>query len=233
MRIDETGSTNDDLLESADRLADRTVLFAGHQTAGRGRLDRRWETPPDTNLLVSILFHVVPDDPGELTRRIGLAVVDTVRSIGEAGRVRCALKWPNDVLLDGSKLAGILAQRDGRGSVVVGCGVNIGWAPDGAARLADVFDGVAGECPSPPVVLDTLLRCYDALPLDIADRYREDLDTLGRRVRIERPDGELLGTAVDVESTGRLVVVDDCALTHRVDVGDVVHLRAADRADGT
>ncbi|MFZ8998852.1 MAG: biotin--[acetyl-CoA-carboxylase] ligase, partial [Ilumatobacteraceae bacterium] len=99
MRIDETGSTNDDLLESADRLADRTVLFAGHQTAGRGRLDRRWETPPDTNLLVSILFHVVPDDPGELTRRIGLAVVDTVRSIGEAGRVRCALKWPNDVLL--------------------------------------------------------------------------------------------------------------------------------------
>ncbi|MFZ8997611.1 MAG: hypothetical protein ACO3D0_04485, partial [Ilumatobacteraceae bacterium] len=63
--------------------------------------------------------------------------------------------------------------------------------------------------------------------------YREDLDTLGRRVRIERPDGELLGTAVDVESTGRLVVVDDCALTHRVDVGDVVHLRAADRADGT
>jgi BirA family biotin operon repressor/biotin-[acetyl-CoA-carboxylase] ligase len=237
LRIDETGSTNDDLLASADRLDDRTVLFAGHQTAGRGRLDRRWEAPPDANLLVSILFRTVPDDPGELTRRVGLAVVDTVRSIA-AGPVRCALKWPNDVLLDGSKVAGILAQRDGRGSVVVGCGLNIGWAPDGAARIADVVDGSETACPTPAEVLDTLLRCFDALAADITDRYRSDLDTLGRRVRVERPDGDVEGIAVDVEPTGLLVVLDDCAITHRVDVGDIVHLRTADptgdvRADGT
>ncbi|MEY2958665.1 MAG: hypothetical protein RLZZ01_1233 [Actinomycetota bacterium] len=237
--VDETGSTNDDLLASAARLGDRTVLFTGHQTAGRGRLDRRWEAPPGANLLVSILFHVVPEDPGELTRRIGLAVVDTVRSIvgsqpGEAAR--CVLKWPNDVLLGGAKVAGILAQRDGDGSVVVGCGVNVGWAPDGAAKIADLVagvDGGAAVCPEPAAVLDALLRCFDALPVDIADRYRTELDTLGRRVRIERPDGEVVGTAVDVESTGRLVVLDDCAMTHRVDVGDVIHLRTAAPAEGT
>ena len=211
--MSETGSTNADLLADGD-AADRSVLFTDHQTAGRGRLDRRWEAPPGTNLLVSLLFRDVPGDPGELTRRVGLAAVDAVR---QAADVTAELKWPNDVLVDGRKLAGILAQRGGDGSVVVGIGLNVGWAPPDAARL--------GDSVAPEQVLRQLLVAYDALPADIVDRYRTTLGTIGQRVRVELPAGELVGTAIDVEPDGRLVVLDDCALTHRLAVGDVVHVR--------
>ncbi len=215
--VAETGSTNADLLAAAAQGApDRSVRYADHQTAGRGRLDRVWTAPPGSNLLVSMLFRTVPDDPGELTRRIGLAAVDAARDVAD---VVAVLKWPNDVLVDGKKLAGILAQRAGDGSVVVGMGLNVGWAPDGAARLGDGID--------PATVLRSVLDAFDGLPVDIAGRFRDALDTLGRRVRIELPAGELVGTAIDVEPDGRLVVLDDCAITHRVSVGDVVHLRPA------
>ena len=214
--VAETGSTNADLIAVADTAADRTVLRTDHQTAGRGRLDRRWEAPAGTNLLVSILFRRVPADPGELTRRIGLAVVDAA---AESAGVQAELKWPNDVLVDGRKLAGVLAERAASGAVVVGVGVNLGWAPEGAARL----DGI-----EPSAFLVELLRAFDALPADVHDRYRASLGTLGRRVRVVRPGGDLLGTAVDVGSDGRLVLLDDCAISHRIDAGDVVHLRPAD-----
>jgi BirA family biotin operon repressor/biotin-[acetyl-CoA-carboxylase] ligase len=211
----ETGSTNADLLAQAESAADRTVLRADHQSAGRGRLDRSWDAPAGANLLCSILFRTVPADPGELTRRVGLAVVDAAHTLTG---VHASLKWPNDVLIDGGKLAGILAQRAPNGVVVVGVGVNLGWAPEGAARLAGV---------GPPTMLAGVLRAFDALPADVSQRYRERLGTLGQRVRIERPAGDLVGTAIDVDGDGRLVVLDECAISHRIDVGDVTHLRPA------
>jgi BirA family biotin operon repressor/biotin-[acetyl-CoA-carboxylase] ligase len=70
-----------------------------------------------------------------------------------------------------------------------------------------------------------MLQAYDELPADVTPLYREHLGTLGRRVRVELPDGVVEGRAVDVEPDGRLVVVDDCAVTHRFAVGDVIHLR--------
>ena len=213
--VESTGSTNADLLLAAESGApDRSVLFTDHQTAGRGRLDRVWSAPPGSNLLVSLLFRNAPDDPGELTRRVGLAAVGAAAEI--AG-VAAVLKWPNDVLVDERKLAGILAQRTQGGTVVIGLGMNVGWSPDGAARLGD---GI-----SPHQVLESLLRSFDRLPADIEPAYRSALDTIGRRVRIELPVGELVGTAIDIETDGRLVVLDECAVTHRVSVGDIVHLR--------
>lgn len=212
--VAETTSTNTDLLETAATRPDRSVRATGHQTAGRGRLDRRWDAPPGANLLVSILFHRVPPAPNELTRRVALAAVDACRAV--AG-VDVRLKWPNDLLLDGRKLAGILAQRHQQGAVVVGLGLNVGWAPEGAARLGVGID--------PPDVLEALLTAYDALPADVHPRYRDALATLGQQVRVELPAGVVEGRAVDVDTDGRLVVVDACALTHRFDAGDVVHLR--------
>jgi BirA family biotin operon repressor/biotin-[acetyl-CoA-carboxylase] ligase len=185
-----------------------------HQTAGRGRLDRRWDAPSGANLLVSLLFHIVPNDPGELTRRVGLAAVDACREVAD---VVAVLKWPNDVLVGDRKLAGILAQRSAAGAVVVGLGLNVRWAPDGAARL--------GEDVAPLDVLGAVLGAYDRLPEDIADRYRRTLATLGRPVRVELADGTIAGTALDVEPDGRLVVLDHCGVTHRLDVGDVIHVR--------
>lgn len=224
-RVDSTGSTNTDLLEAARLGApDRTVLVAGHQTAGRGRLDRRWEAPPGANLLVSVLVRDRPellDDPGAASRRIGLSAVAACERFVSAD---VALKWPNDVLLDGRKLGGILAQRAVTGEVVVGLGLNVGWAPDDAARLGDGID--------PLEVLLALLEAYDELERSapgalLAERYRSRLDTIGRTVRVILPDGELGGRALDVTDDGRLLVLDECGITHRLDIGDVVHVRPA------
>jgi BirA family biotin operon repressor/biotin-[acetyl-CoA-carboxylase] ligase len=209
-----TGSTNADLLATAAGRPHRSVLLADHQTAGRGRLNRRWDAPPGANLLVSILFHEVPDQPVELTRRVGLAAIDACRVV--AG-VEAVLKWPNDVMLDDRKLAGILAQRAASGAVVVGIGLNVGWGPEGAALL--------GPEVRPGAVLAAMLAAYDELPADVTELFERHLDTLGRRVRIELPDELVEGTATAVEPDGRLVVVDARGLTHRLAVGDVVHVR--------
>jgi BirA family biotin operon repressor/biotin-[acetyl-CoA-carboxylase] ligase len=227
--VDETGSTNADLLAAAAAGApDRSVLAARHQTAGRGRLDRRWQAPAGANLLVSILFRHVPAHPHELTHRVALAAALAVeRTTG----VHAVLKWPNDLLVldrngEPRKLAGVLAQAgavDGRlDHVVVGIGVNVGWSPpdgDGVSAI-DLAGAVA-----PLDLLDALLAELDGLPADIHDTYRARLATLGQRVRVQRTDGDVVGRAVDVEPDGRLVVLDDCAITHRIDTGDVVHLR--------
>ena len=173
---------------------------------------------PGHNLLASILFHDVPPEPMELPRRVSLAAVDVCRQCSAA---TLTLKWPNDVLLDDRKVAGVLAQRASSGSVVVGIGVNIGWAPDGASRL--------GPEVKPTELLAELLAAYDRLPSsphELRDRYRSELATIGRRVRVELPDGELLGVATDLAIDGRLVVVDDAGTAHRLGVGDVVHLRS-------
>ena len=227
--VDETGSTNADLIASALRGApDRSVLAARHQPAGRGRLDRRWAAPAGANLLVSLLFTRVPPVPHVLTQRVAIAAA--VASERLAG-VRPTLKWPNDLLLDGAKLAGVLAQativpavaattasEPPLQVVVVGIGVNVGWAPPDAARL--------GDSVRPMQLLAALLHAYDELPDDIIDDYRARLGTLGRQVRVELPDGSVVeGRALDVEVDGRLVVLDECGITHRFQVGDIVHLR--------
>ena len=216
--VEETGSTNDDLVAAAAAgAADRSVLMARHQTAGRGRLDRRWDAPPGANLLVSLLFRDVPDHPHQLTQRVALAAV---RACAEVASVAPTLKWPNDLLLDGRKLAGVLAQAAGTpppSYVVVGVGLNVGWAPDGAALLGENLD--------PVEVLHSMLRAFDELPADVTETYRAALTTIGQPVRVELPGSTVTGRALDVLADGRLVVLDECGITHRFATGDVVHLR--------
>jgi BirA family biotin operon repressor/biotin-[acetyl-CoA-carboxylase] ligase len=124
-------------------------------------------------------------------------------------------------MLADRKLAGILAQRAADGSIVVGLGLNVGWAPPEGAAL--------GESTTPAFLLERIVMDLDALlgmPSDrLHERYRSVLGTLGRAVRVELPNGELRGRAIDVQRDGRLLVLDECSITHRVDVGDIVHLR--------
>ncbi len=222
--VDETGSTNTDLAAAAAAGApDRTVLRTDHQTAGRGRLDRRWDAPPGTNLLVSILHRHVPNPPVALTHRTGLALV---RAVVATTGADARLKWPNDLLLaddDGEtrKAAGMLAQACPDGSVIVGCGINIGWAPDGATRLGDTI--------TPSELLEALLTEFDRLGDDTEAEaaYRAHLDTIGRAVRVDTPNGAIEGRATGVADDGSLEVLDACAVTHRIGVGDVIHLRPA------
>ncbi len=216
--VEATGSTNVDLVAAAVGGApDHSVLCTRHQTAGRGRLDRRWDAPPGSNMLASILFRDVPAVPHELTWRVALAAAAACASVAD---IRPVLKWPNDLLVDGRKLAGILAQG-GPGYVVVGCGLNVRWSPEGAFRLTE-----RGADVDPLDVLAALLGALDAQPADIFPVYREALATLGCEVRVELPGGEdVSGRAIDITADGRLVVLDQCGMTRRFDAGDVVHLR--------
>ena len=224
--VRETGSTNTDLVALArNGAADHTVIVADHQTAGRGRLDRKWEAPPGANLLVSLLFRP----------RSSHALHHYTHIVGLAARAACHtvfgtrpdLKWPNDLLIDERKMAGLLAQG-GDGFVVVGIGINVGWAPEGAARLANPETDPNSHGP-----LD-LLRAmlveidrHESLPIDdLRALYETQLATIGKRVRVEMTSGEVVeGAAIGVDADARLEVQRDDGSVVHVDVGDVIHLR--------
>jgi BirA family biotin operon repressor/biotin-[acetyl-CoA-carboxylase] ligase len=143
------------------------------------------------------------------------------------------LKWPNDILVGTEKVAGILAQAapiDAQQRipfVVVGIGCNLGWAPPGAASLQS--SGWTREM-SPDEFLAAMLPEIDRL-LALNDaamhaEYVSQLGTIGLQVKVDLPNGEhVVGRAMNVEPDGRLVVLDECAITHRIDTADVVHLR--------
>lgn len=235
--VAETGSTNADLVREAENGApDRSVLRTDFQSAGRGRLDRRWEAPAGVNVLASFLIRDVPEHPHVLTQVVALAAV---KAAAELFGCDVALKWPNDVMLDDRKVAGVLAQSgsidsgSGRPSfVVVGIGINIGWAPEGAAALSagSSVEQLRESGRSPSHMVRTMCPIIDdLLELDRAalhELYRAHLATIGREVHVLLPESvSLTGRAIDVEVDGRLVVVDECGMTHRFDTADVIHLR--------
>ncbi|MBC3185919.1 biotin--[acetyl-CoA-carboxylase] ligase [Corynebacterium sp. zg-331] len=228
--VAQTGSTNADLLEQGD-APDRAVLIARHQTAGRGRLHRHWVGVPDKQLAISVLYRPgikLVDRLGLLPLAVGLAVVDTVP--------RAALKWPNDVLLGGRKVCGILveaADLDAAPRVVVGCGINLALdrdelPVDHATSL--VLEGLAHE---PAEIAagflnaleDRVQQWYCASPALLRD-YRARCATLGAEVRVERWADSIEGTAVDVSATGALIVETDRG-RQEFSAGDVTHLRRA------
>jgi len=237
-----TGSTNDDLLEAGRAGApSRVALVTDYQSAGRGRLDRTWVAPEGVNLLVSLLLRDVPRFPHALTHAVALAAAaasETVVSTA-GGKVKVDVKWPNDLLVDGRKLAGILSAAGPIKQmmsdvesyvvpefVVVGLGLNVGWAPEGAACLQTFASVELARDAVLKALLVALDRLLDLTPTQLHERYRTKLSTLRRAVRIELPSGEFVeGRALDVETDGRLVVLDSCGVTQRLDIGDIVHLR--------
>jgi BirA family biotin operon repressor/biotin-[acetyl-CoA-carboxylase] ligase len=137
------------------------------------------------------------------------------------------MKWPNDLLIDNKKVSGILAQG-APGFVVVGIGVNVNWAPPDAMSLAQAAQS---STTTPVALLNNMLSEIDELESlsaqQLHEQYSASLATLGQAVRVEMATGEFIeGRAIEVQSDGRLVVLDDCAISHRIDTGDVVHLRA-------
>lgn len=184
-------STNRYLLDLACRGApEGVVVVADHQTRGRGRLGRTWEAPPGTALLASILLR--PDEAVLVPDRRWLVPAAVALAAADACRPRLAeIKWPNDLLLGGAKLAGILAEADagagagagggaGSGAVVVGIGINVSSAPPGAAFLGPSVDRgrlLAG-------LLEHLEGWCDHWN-DVSAAYRRRCATVGRQVRVE------------------------------------------------
>jgi BirA family biotin operon repressor/biotin-[acetyl-CoA-carboxylase] ligase len=210
------------------------VAVADHQSAGRGRLDRRWEAPAGASLLTSVLFR--PDlDPTELhlcTAAVALAAAEACREVAGVGPV---VKWPNDLLVGGAKLAGVLAETEFEGSscaVVVGIGLNVGWpGPEGVGGTC--LDDLAAEAVDRKVLLDALLEALgprrallDEAPgrRALAAELRERCATLGQRVRVELAAEAVVGVATEIDDAGHLVVQTEAG-PRTVAAGDVVHLR--------
>lgn len=231
-----TPSTNADLVAAAlSGAAEGTIHTTDHQTSGRGRLDRSWTAPAGSGIAVSVLLRPDGVPSGRwvwLPLLVGLAVDATVNALG----VAAGLKWPNDVLVNDRKVAGILLQRVETATgpaAVVGVGLNVSMT---AAELpVETATSLALEGASSvdrTVVLRAYLRNLEALyrswlaaagdpDSGIRDSYARRCTTLGQHVRVSLPDGSVLdGEAEALDDFGRLVVAGQ-----PVSAGDVTHVR--------
>jgi BirA family transcriptional regulator, biotin operon repressor / biotin---[acetyl-CoA-carboxylase] ligase len=233
--VETTGSTNTDLMRAACAgAAEGAVLAAETQTAGRGRLGRRWLSPPRSALTFSVLLR-----PSGVPRsRLGwvplLAGVSAASVLRELAAVDAVLKWPNDVLAGDRKLAGILAEQSG-GAIVAGIGINVSAVPHGLEATAVTSLDAAGSVRLPrdrllAALLAELQEWYlrwvrDPDGCGLRQQYQSLCATIGRDVRVHLPGGRTLtGTARRVDVHGRLQVHAGGALT-AVSAGDVVHVR--------
>jgi BirA family transcriptional regulator, biotin operon repressor / biotin---[acetyl-CoA-carboxylase] ligase len=251
--VERTGSTNADLLAAARSGAPAgKVLVAEEQTAGRGRLDRSWQSEPGASLTFSVLLRpssVPVSGRGWLPLLAGVATVSALRA--QAG-LEVSLKWPNDVLAGatgsaaagggaagGRKLAGILTEQAGD-AVVVGIGLNVSATeselPPGPAT--SLWLAGAADLNRQAILVALLIelehwylrwsggsRPGDAEACGLRASYLRSCATIGRDVRVEMPGGKVLaGRASDVDDAGRLLVAADDGV-HAVSAGDVVHVR--------
>jgi BirA family biotin operon repressor/biotin-[acetyl-CoA-carboxylase] ligase len=239
---EEIDSTNRRARELAEDGETDTVVIASAQTAGRGRLDRRWESPPGGVYLSIVCRPDLP--PVEAPLYTLAAAVATTRAARETG-IDARIKWPNDVLVVGEnqdsddsenssaethKLAGILTEMKGEadriGWLVVGIGVNVDDPGiEGATGLRAEAETVETH-----TFVQRLLEEFASLrddPDAILPAWRDYALTLDRFVRVETPDGEVVGRAVDIESPGTLLVEPDDSNdeTIYVHAGDCEHLR--------
>jgi BirA family biotin operon repressor/biotin-[acetyl-CoA-carboxylase] ligase len=253
--LEASPSTNAVVADRARRGAgEGLVVVAEHQTAGRGRLDRVWTTPPRAALTFSFLLTPRRIPPGRwpwLPLLAGVAVAEAVVRVAE---VPCMLKWPNDVLVADRKLAGILVERVEGGAspaeaagraprreahAVVGVGINVstGSAELPVAEATSLaLEGAATTDRS--VLLRAILRTFDALytpwaedlgdpARGLQDSYVRRCSTIGKRVRVELPNAApVLGEATGIGVDGRLLV-DTGADVVAFGAGDVVHVRGA------
>lgn len=242
-RIDlaECGSTNDEAARLARAGASHgTVVVAASQRAGRGRDGRVWASPPGLGLYLSAV--VRPPLPLALvppmTLAIGVGVCEAAREAGADAR----LKWPNDVLVDGRKLAGVLVEAQSQGSrleaVVVGIGVNLGGElpPELAARATTLAAAAGREIDGArftSALLGHVERWIDryvasGLPVVIAAWHERMVHGLAARATID--GAPLEGEVVGLDGEGALLLRDAAGRVHRVRSGDVVVIRPGDEA---
>ena len=255
--VDEAPSTNALVVERARSGApEGVVVVAEHQTAGRGRLDRTWETPPRSALTFSLLLR--PTVPTHAWPWLPLLAGYAVDKALKAAGFEASVKWPNDVLLalpDGQsrKVAGILVERidtDAGPAAVLGIGLNVGMTADElpVPEATSLLVASPSAVPDRTSLLISLLASVwesyttwkeggDLAGMRLAESYAAACATLGAQVRVELPTGVVLtGLATGIDPSGRLLVehagtggANGGVERTAISAGDVVHVRAADR----
>jgi BirA family biotin operon repressor/biotin-[acetyl-CoA-carboxylase] ligase len=244
--LDVTTSTMDVIWKLAqDGAADGTVVIADHQSAGRGRYDRSWESASGQDILCSVFLRPRVALAGELLMLAALAVVDVAESLG----INAGIKWPNDVQVAGKKLAGVIAEsRTGpdsdsdyevgsgpdRIAAVIGIGLNVNSDPANAVATAPNSTSLSIELGRPVdrlEVFESLMQSLDThyslitAGGTVVSSWREKLTTLGKEVTVVggKPGDStnLHGIAQDVDSIGRLIVRDENGRDWPVSAGEV------------
>jgi BirA family transcriptional regulator, biotin operon repressor / biotin---[acetyl-CoA-carboxylase] ligase len=242
------GSTNEvALAEAAAGAAEGLLVLAEEQTAGRGRQQRSWWAPAGSSLLFSLLLRppIPAGQAGQLTMCLGLGAVEAIE---EVTGLHPALKWPNDLVLDGRKLGGMLAESRlaemQLSYAVLGLGLNVnldfagqpGVPPDmvdTAISLQMALGRPVDRLALLVAILDHCATWYDGLLAGASPHaaWAARLDTLGRRVKVsltytrQGSGGAIEGSAVGVSPEGALLVRDDDGQVHTVWAGDVTALR--------
>jgi BirA family biotin operon repressor/biotin-[acetyl-CoA-carboxylase] ligase len=200
------------------------VVIAEHQTAGRGRLGRTWVSAPRAGLWLSVMLRprVEVSRWGWLPLLAGVALADTV-----AGS---RLKWPNDLLLNGRKAAGILAEAITPVTVVVGIGLNVSQdldeLPAGVSATSLRLEGLDRDRTELAARLLSNLKARYEDWTGLREDYLARCDTIGRSVRVILPgDTEITGEAVGVDEDGRLIVQAGDGRLCPIAAGDVTHVR--------
>lgn len=235
--LEQTASTNAVLVERASDGSepDFSVVVTTNQTAGRGRLGRVWVAPPGKTLAVSVLLAPAGVEVAQLGWLPLLAGLAMTRAVASLVPAPVAIKWPNDVQIDGLKVSGLLAEVVPGVGVVVGAGLNLTMTADELPTPVSTSLTLHGA--SADDLEDRALAAYltelRSLYIDLAaDSFDADAAglraeviaacaTLGRSVRVELPGvDDLFGTAEDIDAQGRLIVD-----RRAVAAGDVTHLR--------
>jgi BirA family transcriptional regulator, biotin operon repressor / biotin---[acetyl-CoA-carboxylase] ligase len=227
-------STMDTARDAAHRgAAEGTVVIAGEQTSGRGRLKRSWLAPKG-NIALSVILY-----PGlaQLPEMIMLASLAVVRSIENVTGVRPDIKWPNDILIEGRKVCGILIESDARPAeggramyVNIGIGINLNLHPSEYKEVEAIATSLSletGQMISRLALVRVLLVEMDKLYLELMagrslfEDWRDRLVTIGRQVKVTAPDTVFEGIAESVDRDGSLLVRCPGGESRRVVAGDV------------
>jgi BirA family biotin operon repressor/biotin-[acetyl-CoA-carboxylase] ligase len=228
------GSTFDLAREEAERGApDGAVVLAEEQTSGRGRLGRSWVSPPGVNIYATVIFRPSLDELRYLSVITPLAVAEGIEQITG---LYTRIKWPNDVLVNGKKVCGVLPLAeltdDDVAYALVGIGVNVNLDVGDYPEIADIATSLKAEAGREisreellARILERLEDLYLAVRRDevVSVEWKRRLHTLGQHVRIQAGGGEeIAGVAVDADSDGSLILRRDDGAHIRVEAGEVL-----------
>ena len=223
--VEEIDSTQNYLRTSNPKSGD--LITAEYQSAGRGRLDRKFDAEKSSALLFSFYFE--PENEvknlGYLTLLVGASVTATLNEITNNNNFKC--KWPNDVLFNQKKVAGLLAEKTSAG-VIVGVGINVSTSKEAlpVAHATSIFLATDIQINRNELLAKILMNLQRDLQewqsgIDLTSKYRSLSATIGSQVRIALPDGSSVeAKAVDIDETGSLHLDNGQLIT----VGDVIHL---------
>ena len=233
--LPETASTNTTALERA-RSGDsgRLWITADRQTGGRGRRGRAWSSEPGNLYASLLLIDAAPVEAlASLPLAIAIAVQRAVQAVLPPDGAVAAVKWPNDILIDGAKMCGILIEGerllDGRHAVVIGIGVNVATAPESGLYPVTTIRASGGTVLPDELFTHLFMEMAAALDLwdagrglpDIVAAWRRAAHGIGQPITVNLTDRSIPGRFVDIDETGHLILETDDGPRLRIAAGDV------------